>query len=378
MTRVLAALLVLCVSEPAWARQPVRARSGMVVTEEPIAADVGAAVLRSGGNAIDTAVAVALALAVTYPVAGNLGGGGFLLARFADGRTTFIDFRERAPAGASRNMYLDSSGKLTRDSIDGWRASGVPGTVRGLELAHKKYGSRPWKDLVAPAIQLARNGFPVSYGLAQNLRDGRQRFSRYPSSAAFFGKEYGVGDNFVQLDLARTLDRIARDPDDFYEGETARLLSDAMAANGGLITKEDLKAYKAVERQPLTGRYKGYDLITSPPPSSGGIGILQMLGVLEGSGYEKGGWGAASTIHYLAEVMRRYYADRSEYLGDPDFTKVPIRALLNPDYIKKLRSSIDPEHASNSDTVRPGSLKGFESSETTHFSIVDKAGNAVS
>jgi gamma-glutamyltranspeptidase/glutathione hydrolase len=378
VTRALASLLVLCVAGPVWARQPVRARSGMVVTEEPIAADVGAAVVKSGGNAVDAAVAVALALAVTYPVAGNIGGGGFLLARFADGRTTFIDFRERAPAKASRDMYLDAEGKLTRDSIEGWRASGVPGTVRGLELAHKKYGSKPWKDLVAPAVQLARNGFPVSYGFAQTLRDGRERFSRYPSSAAAFGKEYEVGDTFVQPDLARTLDRIARDPNDFYEGETARMLSTAMAANGGLITLEDLKAYKAVERQPLTGRYKDYEVITAPPPSSGGVGILQMMGVLEGSGYEKGGWGSAATIHYLAEVMRRYYADRSEYLGDPDFTKVPVRALLNPQYIRKLRDSIDPDHASNSETIRPGSLKAYESSETTHFSIVDKAGNAVS
>jgi gamma-glutamyltranspeptidase/glutathione hydrolase len=378
VTRALAALLVLCVAEPVWARHPVHARSGMVVTEEPLAADVGAAVLKSGGNAVDAAVAVALALAVTYPVAGNLGGGGFLLARFADGRTAFIDFRERAPGKASRDMYLDAEGKLTRDSIEGWRASGVPGTVRGLELAHKRYGSQAWKDLVAPAVQLARKGFPVSYGFAQTLHESKERFSRYPSSAAIFGKDYEVGDTFAQPDLARTLERIAKNPDDFYEGETARLLSSAMAANGGLITMEDLKSYKAVERQPLTGRYKDYEVITAPPPSSGGVGILQMLGVLEGSGYEKGGWGSAATIHYLVEVMRRYYADRSEYLGDPDFTKVPLRALLHPDYIKKLRESIDPDHASNSDTVRPGSLKAYESSETTHFSIVDKDGNAVS
>ena len=338
MTRVLAALLVLCVSEPAWARQPVRARSGMVVTEEPIAADVGAAVLRSGGNAIDTAVAVALALAVTYPVAGNLGGGGFLLARFADGRTTFIDFRERAPAEALPEICTWIRRASSRGTV--LMAGGhpvFPGRFEGWNLPTKNMEAGRGKIWLRRRFSLRANGFPVSYGLAQNLRDGRQRFSRYPSSAAIFGKEYEVGDTFVQPDLARTLDRIARDPNDFYEGETARLLSDAMAANGGLITQEDLKTYKAVERQPLTGRYKGYDLITAPPPSSGGIGILQMLGVLEGSGYEKGGWGAASTIHYLAEAMRRYYADRSEYLGDPDFMKVPIRALLNPDYIKKLR-----------------------------------------
>ena len=210
------------------------------------------------------------------------------------------------------------------------------------------------------------------------LASGQTRFSRYPASKELFGKAYEPGDKFVQADLARTLERIARDPNDFYEGETARRLASAMSENGGLITLEDLKAYRAVERQPLTGRYKGYELTTAPPPSSGGVGVLQMCGVLEGSEYEKSGWGAAATIHYVVETMRRYYADRSEYLGDPDFTKVPVRALLNPEYIKKLRGSIDPQHASSSDAVRPGSLGAYESSETTHFSIVDKAGNAVS
>lgn len=379
MTRLFAALLaLLSLAEPVRARQPQRARNGMVVTEEPIAADVGVSVLKSGGNAVDAAVAVALALAVTYPVAGNIGGGGFMLVRFAGGRSTFIDFRERAPGKSSRDMYLDAQGKLTRDSIDGWRASGVPGTVRGLELAHKKYGSKPWKDLVEPAVRLARDGFSVPYGLSETLAGGRARFARYPASKEIFGKPYETGDTFVQPDLARTLERIARDPNDFYEGETARRLAEAMAANGGLITLEDLKAYKAIERQPLSGRYKGYEITTAPPPSSGGIGVLQMLGVLEGSAYEKPGYGAAATIHYLVEAMRRYYADRSEYLGDPDHTEVPVRSLLNPEYIRKLRQSIDPQRASSSDAIRPGALNAFESSETTHFSIVDTAGNAVS
>ena len=379
MTRLLAVLLAfLCMTDAVWARQPFHARNGIVVTEEPIAADVGTAVLKSGGNAIDAAVAVALALAVTYPVAGNIGGGGFLLARFADGRSTFIDFRERAPQKSSRDMYLDPQGKPTRDSIEGWRASGVPGTVRGLALAHKKYGSKSWKELVEPSVRLAREGIPVSYGLAQTLTGASERFSRYPASKEIFGKTYQVGDIFVQRDLARTLERISRDPDDFYEGETARKLSEAMAANGGLITLEDLKAYKPVEREALKGKYKDFDIMTAPPPSSGGIGLLQMLGVLEGSQYKESGWGAAATIHYIVETMRRYYADRSEYLGDPDFTKVPVRALTHPEYIKKLRSSIDPERASSSESVRPGSLGAYESSETTHFSIVDKAGNAVS
>lgn len=379
MTRVFAALLaVLYLAEPVWARQPVRARSGMVVTEEPIAADVGVSVLKAGGNAIDAAVAVGFALAVTYPVAGNIGGGGFMLVRFTGARSTFIDFRERAPMKSSRDMYLDSQGKLTRDSIEGWRASGVPGTVRGLEYAHKKYGSKPWKDLIEPAVRLARDGFDAPYGLSESLASARSRFDPYPASKELFGKVYEPGDKFIQPDLAGTLERIARDPGDFYQGETARRLAAAMAANGGLITLEDLKDYKAVERKPLAGRYKGYEITTAPPPSSGGVGVLQMLGVLEGSGYEKSGWGAAATIHYVVEAMRRYYADRSEYLGDPDFKKVPVRALLNPEYIKTLRRSIDPQRASKSDAIRPGSLSAYESSETTHFSIVDKSGNAVS
>jgi gamma-glutamyltranspeptidase/glutathione hydrolase len=379
VTRALAFLLAFsCFAESGWARHPVRARHGMVVAEEPLAVDVGVKVLKAGGNAVDAAVAVGFALAVTYPVAGNLGGGGFMLARFADGRSTFIDFREKAPQQASRNMYLDSQGKPTRDSIDGWRASGVPGTVRGLAYAHKKYGRKPWKTLLAPAVRLARAGFPAPYGLVDSLHSAEARFAPYPSSRKVFGKPYEVGDRFRQPDLAQTLARIARNPNDFYEGVTAHRLVAAMAANGGLITGKDLQAYKAVERVPLKGSYKGYGITTAPPPSSGGIGILQMLGVLDGSGYEKGGWGSAATIHYVAETMRRYYADRSEYLGDPDFANIPVRALLHPEYLKKLRGSIDPNHASNSDTVRPGTLAPYESSETTHFSIVDKAGNAVS
>jgi gamma-glutamyltranspeptidase/glutathione hydrolase len=379
MTRGLAVLLAFsCLAETAWARQPVRARNAIVVTEEPLAADVGVAVLKSGGNAVDAAIAIALALAVTYPVAGNIGGGGFLLARFADGKTTFIDFRERAPQSASRNMYLDPQGQPTNDSIDGWRASGVPGTVRGLALAHRKYGSKPWRQLVRPAIRLARDGFPAPYGFVSGLESSRHRFANFPASNRIFGKPLEVGDSFRQPDLARTLLRIARDPNDFYTGITARRLVKAMAENGGHITLADLRAYTPVERQPLTGRYKGYDITTAPPPSSGGIGLLQMLGVLEGSGYEKGGYASAASIHNIVETMRRYYADRSEYLGDPDFTKVLVRALLHPDYIKKVRVSIDPAKATPSRLVRPGQLTQYESSETTHFSVVDKAGNAVS
>lgn len=361
------------------ARQPVHSRNAMVVVQEPLAADVGLAVLKSGGNAIDAAVAIGFALAVTHPFAGNIGGGGFLLARFADGHTTFIDFREKAPLKAARNMYLDSAGQLTKDSLVGWRACGVPGSVRGFELAHRKYGHKPWAELLDPAIHLAANGFPVSYNLAQSL--GGQAtvrlLSQFPESKRIFlGVHYG--DTLVQPELAATLKRIRdQGAGDFYEGEIAHKLAAAMEANGGLITLEDLKQYRAVERPPLAGRYRDYEIITSPPPSSGGVGILQMLAMLEGSGYEKGGAGSAASIHYVAEVMRRFYADRSEYFGDPDFYQVPIHKLLDPRYIASRRASIDPLRATSSEQIRPGRLTAYESTQTTHFNVVDSQGNAV-
>jgi gamma-glutamyltranspeptidase/glutathione hydrolase len=376
-----AILLSVAIAAPLPALTPYRAKHAMVVAEEPLAADAGAAILRSGGNAIDAAVAVGFALAVTHPSAGNIGGGGFMLVRLADGRMTFLDFREKAPGAASRNMYIDAQGNATRDSIDGWQASGVPGTVRGLELAHRKFGRKKWSQDLLPAVRLASRGFEVSYGFAVSLNSVAGRLSEYPESKRIFVKDGGwkSGDRLVQRDLARTLRRIARyGSKDFYEGRTARLLTKAMATNRGQIRAADLKAYSAVEREPLTGRYKGYDVITSPPPSSGGVGILQMLGVLEGTGYEKSGWGSADHIHWVVEAMRRYYADRSEYMADPDFFKVPVRALLNPLYIEKLRRSIDPKKASNSESIRPGALAAYESTETTHVSIVDSEGNAVS
>lgn len=354
----------------------------MVVTEEPIATDVGVAVLKAGGNAVDAAVAVAFALAVTYPTAGNLGGGGFLLARFADGRAAFFDFREKAPQNSSRNMYVDTSGNLTRDSVDGWRAPGVPGTVRGLELAHQRFGSKRWSSLIRPAVKLASKGFEIPYELAASLRGSAKKLSPYPESSRIFlkgGGFYEAGERLVQPELGRTLTRMAKKgASEFYQGETARRLAETMAANGGLITLEDLRNYRAVERPVLEGRYRGFEVLTAPPPSSGGVGLLQMLGVLETSGYEKHGWGSAASVHFMAETMRRYYADRSEYLADPDFYKVPVASLLEGRYIAKLRGSIDPERASTSDSVRPGTLTSQESSETTHFSIIDRQGNAVS
>jgi len=387
MPRFIPGFLLLTVLLPQTlpGRQPVHARHAMVVTREPHATDAGLATLQSGGNAIDAAVAVAFALAVTHPSAGNLGGGGFMLIRLASGASTFIDFRERAPGSASRDMYLDpATGKPTQDSLVGYRASGVPGTVRGMEYAHAKYGKKPWKSLLNPAIKLAADGFPLSYGLSQNLRSANTsaRLARFPETKRIFlknGAFYDFNETFKQPDLARTLKRI-RDygAKDFYEGRIAHLLAADMAAHHGEITLEDLRAYKAIERKTIEGSYKGYGIVTAPPPSSGGVGLLQMFGMLESTGYEKSGAGSALSLHYEAEAMRRYFADRAEYLGDPDFVKVPVSGLLNPQYIASRRATIDPAKATPSSQIRAGALTAYESTETTHFSIVDAAGNAVS
>jgi len=379
--RLRAVLSVLLIStvliSPAAAREPVHARNAMVVAQEPLAADVGVAVLKAGGNAMDAAVAMGFALAVTYPYAGNIGGGGFMLARFADGRTTFIDFRETAPAAATRDMYLDAAGEMTKDSLVGWRAAGVPGSVRGFELAEKKYGRKTWAEVLQPAVQLAENGFPVSYYFETQLNSDLKLLARFPESQRLFASLH-YADQCIQPELAQTLKRIRdRGAADFYEGETAHRLAAAMAENGGLVTLDDLKNYKAVERAPLSGHYKGFEVITAPPPSSGGIGILQMLGMLEGSGYEQGGAGSASEIHYLAEVMRRYYADRSEFLGDPGFVKVPVSRLLDPRYIASRRATIDPDRATPSSDLHAGPLLGQESTQTTHYNVIDQEGNAV-
>ncbi len=277
-------------------------------------------------------------------------------------------------------MYLDAAGKLTRDSVVGWRAAGVPGTVHGLETAHKKYGSKPWAELVAPSIRLAK-GFPVSYALARSLRGSAKLLAQFPESNRIFlkgGKFHEQGDTLVQPELAATLERVAKGgAREFYEGETARRLAAEVARNGGVITLDDLKNYRTAERKPITGTYRGYEVITAPPPSSGGLGILQMMAMLEPSGYEKNGAGSAAAIHYVAETMRRYYADRSEYLADPDFQKVPVSGLLSKAYIDKQRATIDLNHASTSTVIKPGNPPMHESAETTHFNIVDAKGNTV-
>jgi len=373
------ALLAAC-SAAAQPREPVRARHAMVVAQEPLAADAGAEVLRKGGNAVDAAIAVAFALAVTHPSAGNLGGGGFLLARFADGGSTFIDFREMAPLAASRDMYLAADGKLTEDSLIGWRAAAVPGTVRGLELAHRKHGSKPWAELLQPAIRLAAEGVTLSYAEARSLCGAHTRLARFEHSRRIFlnnGACFEPGGVLRQPELARTLERIARHgARDFYEGETARILAEEMQKNGGLVTLDDLRGYRAIERPPLKGSYRGYTILTAPLPSSGGIGVLQMLGMLEGSGYEKHGLGSAASLHWIAEVMRRYFADRARYLGDSDFARVPVRGLLDPAYIASRRASIHPDRATPSAELGAGS-PAFESENTTHFNVVDAQGNAV-
>ncbi len=382
MCRATAAViaLILFVTIPTGAtRQPVRAKHGMAVAMESQAVDVGVAVLQKGGNAVDAAVAMGFAMAATHPFAGNLGGGGFMLIRFADGRSTFIDFREMAPAASTRNMYLDAKGELTKDSIEGWRSSGVPGTVRGFQMAVEKYGKRSWADSLAPAIQLAK-GFPVSYALAESMK-GSRALGADPESKRIFQKNgafFDVGETLAQPELAATLERIAKNgANEFYEGETAKRFAAEMKKHGGIITEADLHNYKAIERTPLKGKYKNYTIITAPPSSSGGIALLEMLGIIDGTKYEQGGAGSASSIHYVAEAMRLAYADRNEYVGDPAFVKVPIVGLLDPAYHARLRAKIDPEKATPSSMVKPGKPAGSESMETTHYSVVDAEGNAV-
>jgi len=377
--RVLSLAIALLI--PAMGREPVRTRNAMVVAQEPLAADVGVAVLKSGGNAIDAAVAVAFALAVTHPSAGNLGGGGFLLVRFTGGRSAFIDFREMAPASASRNMYLGADGKATRDSVAGWRAAGVPGTVRGLEMAHHKYGRKAWASLVQPSVELARRGVVLSHAEARSMCGAKELLAQFPQSNRIFlkgGACFEAGEKLVQPELAAVLQRISKQgAKDFYEGETARILASEMKKHGGEVTLADLKGYKAVERVPMKGTHHGYEILTAPSPSSGGIGILQIAGMLAGTGYEKHGAGSAASSHYIAEAMRRYFADRARFLGDGDFVKLPLPGLLDPAYIAARRASIDPERATPSSVISAGAPAGAESTETTHFNVIDAEGNAV-
>jgi len=366
-------------------REPVRARHGMVASTNEIASNVGVNIMKRGGNAVDAAIAVAFALAVTHPVAGNLGGGGFMMIRLKDGRTTAIDYREMAPAAATRNIYLDKNGKLIEGeggSLVGYRAAGVPGTVRGMALALKKYGSGKltWAQLIEPARNLA-NGFTVNYTLARGLRGSKDYLSQYPETKRIYlnnGKFYNEGDVFSQPDLAATFARLQRlGPNEFYEGQTARLIVEDMKRHNGLMTMEDMRGYVAKERVPLRGTYRGYEIISMPPPSSGGAVLLEMLNILEGYDLKKMDPASSDRYHLMTEAMRRAFADRAEYMGDSDFVKVPVAGLIDKKYATQLRSMIDPEHASSSEQVRAGKPIGYESDETTHFTVVDAEGNAV-
>ncbi|HEX8945388.1 MAG TPA: gamma-glutamyltransferase [Gemmatimonadaceae bacterium] len=367
---------------------PISSKSGMVITTSAPASDVGAAVLRKGGNAVDAAVATAFALAVTHPSAGNIGGGGFMVIRPAKGTPITIDYRERAPLKSTQTMYLDSTGKIARQlTATGYLAPGVPGTVRGLAAAHKRFGKLPWKDLVMPAVDLAEKGFVLSDALARSLnREVSGAMSRYPASVAAYGKpgggEWKSGDTIVLRDLGRTLRAIAtKGPNVFYTGWIADSIAATMASNGGLISKKDLAAYQAKVRAPVRGTYLGYELIGMPPPSSGGVVMIEMLNMLETFDLPKLGAMSPQALHYEIEAMRRGYLDRARYLGDPDFVKMPIEKLTSKTYARALAKTIDPDHASSSaelgkDIVGP--IASNEHEETTQFSIVDKAGNAVS
>jgi gamma-glutamyltranspeptidase/glutathione hydrolase len=384
MRRSWIAALVLCVAWLAGVESsstPVRAKLGMVVSQEERASSIGAAVLRDGGTAVDAAVATAFALAVTHPTAGNIGGGGFLVFRPERGNPSAYDFREVAPARASPTMFL-KDGKYDADlHHNSYVSVGVPGTVAGLHLAWQQHGKLPFRRLVSPAIELARDGFVVTDGLARSLRGQIDRFKQYPASLAQFtknGTPYETGDVLKQPDLARTLERIAsRGPAGFYEGETALLIEKEMAAHGGLITREDLRKYTAVVRTPLRGRYRGYDVIAMPPPTSGGAALIEMLNVLEGFDLSKTGPQSAATVHLVAESMRRAFADRARYLGDPAFNPMmPTDRLVSKDYATEIRRSISAERASRSS---PATFEWpRESSETTHISVVDANRNAVS
>ncbi len=362
---------------------PVEAENGMVAAQDRLAAEVGRDILRKGGNVVDAAVATGFALAVTHPQAGNIGGGGFMLIKLA-GRADVIaiDYREMAPAAATRDMFLNAAG-----DVDNQRArfshlsAGVPGSVMGLTAALEKYGTMPLEDVMAPAIRLADKGFPVTDALADALGEYAERFARDPSSVGYFtrkGAAFVQGDILVQKDLARTLKAIAKSgAKGFYEGAVADLIVAEMAANGGLITHEDLKRYKAVERAAVTGTYRGYDIVSMPPPSSGGVHLIEMLNVLEGYDLAAMGHNSADYLGLLVETMRRAYADRSAYLGDPDFFSVPVAALTSDAYAEKLRKQINPRRASKSAAVAPGLGPVGESEQTTHYSVMDKEGNAV-
>lgn len=364
---------------------PIYAANGMVATQEAHATQIGLDILKQGGNAVDAGVAIGFALAVTLPRAGNLGGGGFMIIHSADkNETVALDFREMAPAKAFRDMYLDEDGNaVAQRSRFTYLAVGVPGTVAGLALAAERYGTMPLADLVAPAIDLADNGLVVSEDLSTSLKGLKDRLQAWPESTRIFYKEggvpYEIGETLVQKDLATSLKEIAeKGAKAFYEGDIAEKIAADMAANDGFITLEDLKNYKPVIREPVRGNYRGYEIVSMPPPSSGGIHVVQILNILENYPIQQLGHNSASTIHRMAEAMKLAYADRSEYLGDPDQVEVPIKGLTSKQYAAELLTQINISAARPASEIKPNNPIPYESNETTHYSVMDKAGNVVS
>jgi gamma-glutamyltranspeptidase / glutathione hydrolase len=388
---VLVALIALAMA----ATQPVHAPHAVVVSVHELASRAGVEIMQAGGNAIDAAVATGFALAVVHPQAGNLGGGGFMLIRLADGQTHFIDYREKAPAAATANMYLDAQGNVIENaSVVGYRSIGVPGSVAGMVYAEKEYGKLTLGQVVAPAIKLAQDGYALAWQDANDLQD--KDLAKFPESRLIFqrnGNYYQQGEVFRQPELARTLQQIAKDPDDFYHGALARELTASIQKGGGLITAEDLAHYEVKDREAVRGTYRGCEIISAPPPSSGGIALMEILNILEGYDLAKAGDRSAASIHLTVEAFRRAYYDRAEFLGDPDFSKIPVAQLIDKKYAAAWRQSIDPARASPSKDIKrpaifseleqyalqhPQALAVSEPEHTTHYSVVDSNGAAVS
>ncbi len=388
--------MALCMAGPfaASATHPVHASHAIVVSARDLASQAGVDVMRAGGNAVDAAVAAGFALAVVHPPAGNIGGGGFMLIRMADGKTHFLDYREKAPAAATREMYLGAQGNVIDGASEyGYKAIGVPGSVAGLVYAEQKYGKLTLKQVMAPAIQFAREGYTLTWEEAEDFHD--RHLAEFPESRRVFqrsGNYYRAGEIFRQPDLARTLERIAAKPDDFYRGALARELAAAMKEGGGLITVEDLAHYEVKEREPVRGTYRGYEIVSAPPPSSGGTVLLESLNILEGYDLAKMGNRSAESIHYTTEAFRRAFFDRAEFMGDPDFAKIPVSQLIDKRYAAAWRETIDAAHATPSNDLKrpavfseleqyaaahPPAIPPHESNHTTHYSVMDAEGNAV-
>ncbi|MFZ0863831.1 MAG: gamma-glutamyltransferase [Candidatus Sulfotelmatobacter sp.] len=392
---ILLILLVTGAAVPATASvHPVHAAHAMVVSVHELASHVGVEIMQAGGNAVDAAVATGFALAVVHPAAGNIGGGGFMLIRMADGKAHFLDYREMAPAAATRDMYLDAQGNVIPGASEiGYKAIGVPGSVAGMVYAEQKYGKLTLKQVMAPAIQLAREGYALSWEEAADMHD--RHLAEFPESRRVFqrnGDYYKPGEIFRQPDLARTLERIAEKPDDFYHGALARELAAAMQKGGGLITANDLAHYEVKEREPVHGTYRGYEVISAPPPSSGGAVLIEILNILEGYDLGKMGDRSAQSMHFTLEAFRRAFFDRAEFMGDPDFAKIPVAQLIDKRYAAAWEETIDPAHATPSKDLKrpaifseleqyaaghPPAMAAPESNHTTHYSVMDAEGNAV-